>query len=606
MFFKAFLIILNCIFIIKINGVPIDPEFNYCEGLNKALGFYKAQRAGLVDPTSEYPWQHEITTKYDTYINNKTNKYGNGFLSKGYFDAGDYLKITFPLAFSMTTLSWSFLEFEENIKFCNLTESYLSTIKWGVDWLMAAHPEPNIIYAQCGGEIDHLSWSRADQIYNNPVTGPRNCSMIVNINNPSSDIAFEMVAAMASTSIVFEEFDLEYSKQCRKHADELWDFGIRYPGIYYNPMYPSNVSKDEQVWAAAWMYLMYGPEYSFYRGFFDNGKITHDDLFYNKWSHVFSWNNKMSAACILIAKNFNIYVDEANYLIHSWDTRINKTKDGLFFLDEWGNARYSMGGSFLEAVWNSNRNSTAKTTKTNFAQAQMNIILGNNSNHHSYVSMYGFKGAKVTLNIHHRSSHSPPNGTDLKFHNILSPPNNKYPIYGALLPGPIDRNDLYFEERSRYEMNEPALDYNAVFVGVLSSLINSKSKPVQPISSLTLSFNSDDYSLNNNNNNNNKNNETNSFSSDSKIRNDEDESLENYLPKPPIFKDPFDLEIDDDEDFYNQEENDENDSDETSSQDDSSNSNVSKQTFYSHSNKSTATTNYSTTIFSILILFLLI
>ena len=31
-------------------------------------------------------------------------------LSRGYFDAGDHLKFTLPMAFSMTLLSWSLLQ----------------------------------------------------------------------------------------------------------------------------------------------------------------------------------------------------------------------------------------------------------------------------------------------------------------------------------------------------------------------------------------------------------------------------------------------------------------------------------------------------------------
>ncbi|KAN0014475.1 hypothetical protein ACTFIU_000793 [Dictyostelium citrinum] len=456
-----------------INSVPVDDDFNYCEGLKSGLIFLKAQRAGINDPDSEFPWQVNSSTQFDTYKNGELNHNGFGFLSKGYFDAGDYLKITNTLSFSMTTLSWSLLEFKSNIEKCGLLEAYLSALKTGVDWLIAAHPEPNVVYRQCGLEADHSKWERTYQIYidQNGQHFKRDCNkQIIDINNPSSDIVLEMVATMSSASKVFESIDLDYSQLCKKHALSLWDFGIKYQGKpSYVEMYNSKDGyEDEKVWASVWLSLIdplniaqYEP---YYQGKCDKLKSIND-----KWDVVYSWANKLPAACIFIEKNLNENINISNSIINYWNTKVPKTKDGIFFIDEWGNNRYSLGGCLLEAIWNNKKS----TLITNFSKKQMEIILGNNSNHYSYVSQFGFKNSKLPINIHHRPSHNP-----IHF-DKMNPINNQYPIVGALLPGPIDLNDTYYEDRNNYKMNEPALDYNSVFIGVMASLINEKSSRVE-------------------------------------------------------------------------------------------------------------------------------
>ncbi|KAK5581549.1 hypothetical protein RB653_001585 [Dictyostelium firmibasis] len=477
--YKVFLSLV--VILLKISliiSVPVDENFNYCEGLKAGLTFFKAQRAGVNEPESEFPWQSNITTKFDTYKNGELDENGIGYLSRGYFDAGDYLKITNPLSFSMTALSWSFLEFKDNIEKCGLLEVYLSAIKTGVNWLIAAHPEPNIVYRQCGVVADHYKWERPYQIYvdQNGQPKPRDCTkQIIDVNNPSSDIVLEMVATMSAASKVFESIDPEYSNLCKKHALQLWDFGINHQGIpSYSEMYDSLDFQDEIVWASAWLSFIDRSNENHYKTYYQ-GKC--DKLKYSNsyWDYVYSWANKLSAACIFIEKNLNENQGVSNSIINYWNTKIPKTKDGIFFIDKWGNNRYSLGGCLLEAIWNNNNNNNNNDSivKTNFSKKQIEIILGNNSNHYSYVSQFGFKSSKLPLNIHHRSSHNPIN------FDKFNPINNQYPIVGALLPGPTDLNDNYYEDRNNYEMNEPALDYNSVFVGVMASLINEKSSSVK-------------------------------------------------------------------------------------------------------------------------------
>ena len=66
----------------------------------------------------------------------------------GYYDAGDNLKLGFPMAFTTTMLSWSTIEFKDQLEKKNELTNALAAIKWGTDYLMKAHPQPNVLYGE--------------------------------------------------------------------------------------------------------------------------------------------------------------------------------------------------------------------------------------------------------------------------------------------------------------------------------------------------------------------------------------------------------------------------------------------------------------------------
>lgn len=66
----------------------------------------------------------------------------------GYYDAGDHVKFGLPMAYSVTMLSWSIIEFEKEITDVNQLEHALDAIKWGTDYFIKAHKQPNTLWAQ--------------------------------------------------------------------------------------------------------------------------------------------------------------------------------------------------------------------------------------------------------------------------------------------------------------------------------------------------------------------------------------------------------------------------------------------------------------------------
>ena len=59
-----------------------------------------------------------------------------GGLVGGYYDAGDNIKFHFPMAFTMTMLSWSVIEYSQKYEAINEYSHTRELIKWGVDYLL--------------------------------------------------------------------------------------------------------------------------------------------------------------------------------------------------------------------------------------------------------------------------------------------------------------------------------------------------------------------------------------------------------------------------------------------------------------------------------------
>lgn len=65
----------------------------------------------------------------------------------GYYDAGDYLKLNFPMANAMAFIAWSMATFKNGFETAGQTAYAKDALKWGADYLVAAHPAPVSIQA---------------------------------------------------------------------------------------------------------------------------------------------------------------------------------------------------------------------------------------------------------------------------------------------------------------------------------------------------------------------------------------------------------------------------------------------------------------------------
>ena len=205
------------------------------------------------------------------------------------------MKFGFSLAFTTTMLAWSSVEMESELKTYKEHENVLAAIKWATDYLINAHPEPNVLYGQVGdGYSDHACWMRPEDM-----TTPRP-SYRIDVQHPGADLAGETAAAMAAASLAFAQYDAAYSEKLIGHAKDLFEFAKAYPGVYQSSItnaggfYASSGYQDELFWAAAWLH----------RATDDQTYLDYLNEEYGTGGQrtIFAWDDKFVGAQVLMAK----------------------------------------------------------------------------------------------------------------------------------------------------------------------------------------------------------------------------------------------------------------------------------------------------------------
>ncbi|NJN56339.1 MAG: hypothetical protein HC879_02005 [Leptolyngbyaceae cyanobacterium SL_5_9] len=427
---------------------------NYGEALQKSLLFYEAQRSGVLPNDNRIEWRGNSALKDGADVGVD--------LTGGYYDAGDHVKFGFPMAGSMTLLSWGVIEYRESYQKSGQLDEALDAIRWGTDYILKAHVTDSngtkAFWGQVGrGDLDHSYWGSAE---NMTMQRP---AYKIDRQNPGSDLAGEAAAALASASIVFRSSDPAYADRLLKNAVQLFQFADTYRGkysdsirdaaTYYNSWSGYN---DELVWGATWLYKATG----------DKSYLNKAESYYQGvnagWTH--NWDNKSHGAAILLAQetgNAKYRTDVEGWL-NNWTNKsggIKYTEGGMAWLDQWGSLRYSANTAFLSGIYSDTVNNGGGRY-SNFTEDQVDYILGVNPNQRSYMVGFGNNSPK---NPHHRGA----SGTT----NISDPAANRNILYGALVGGPSAPNDnAYTDVRTDYISNEVALDYNAALTGALARM----------------------------------------------------------------------------------------------------------------------------------------
>lgn len=66
----------------------------------------------------------------------------------GYYDAGDNVKFGLPMAFTVTMMSWSIIEYGSQMMSSGELGHAMDAVKWGTDYLIKAHPQPHVLYGE--------------------------------------------------------------------------------------------------------------------------------------------------------------------------------------------------------------------------------------------------------------------------------------------------------------------------------------------------------------------------------------------------------------------------------------------------------------------------
>ncbi|HEY9669181.1 MAG TPA: glycoside hydrolase family 9 protein [Coleofasciculaceae cyanobacterium] len=442
------------------NDAPQQGAFNYGEALQKSILFYEAQRSGKLPATNRVSWRG------DSALNDGADVGRN--LTGGYYDAGDHVKFGFPMASSMTMLSWGVVQYRNAYQQSGQLSYILDAVKWGTDYILKAHTAPNEFYGQVGlGGVDHAYWGPPEKM---TMQRP---AFKIDTQRPGSDLAGEAAAALASASIIFRPTNAAYADTLLTHATQLFNFADTYRGKYsdsipdaanfYNSWSGYN---DELVWAATWLHKATKAAGRTDTSYLNKAESYFQNISVNQgWTQ--SWDDKSYGAAILLAQETgktqykNAVESWLNYWTDKSGAGVTYTNGGLAWISQWGSLRYSANTAFLAGIYSDTVNDP-NGRYSGFAESQIDYILGKNPNNRSYV--VGF-GNNSPVNPHHRAAHGS------LTNNINDPIINRHVLYGALVGGPSAPDDnAYTDDRTNYITNEVALDYNAGFTGALARM----------------------------------------------------------------------------------------------------------------------------------------
>ncbi|CAH9077722.1 unnamed protein product [Cuscuta epithymum] len=456
---------------------------NYKDALSKAILFFEGQRGGVLPSSQRVKWRANSSLS--------DGKPDNVDLSGGYYDAGDNVKFTWPMSFTVTLLSWAAIEYQNGITSAGEINHLREAIRWGTNFLVKAHSSSKgtiTLYAQVAdGNADHACWERPEDM-----DTPRTLYKISS-SSPGSELAGEAAAALAAASIVFKTVDAKYSRTLLRHSRSLFKFADQKQASFSTscPYYCSfNGFQDELLWAAAWLYKASGDQ--------NYLKYVTNNQGWSKSVSEFSWDNKFAGAQTLLAneyfagnKNLEKYKNDAESFIcalmpGSGSVQFKTTPGGLLFIRDSSNLQYATSATMVLSMYSGILDRSggggvkcASATFTSsqikaFAKSQVDYILGNNPKKMSY--MVGF-GDSYPKNLHHRGSsipsivsvHPEKIGCQDGYYWLNSAQPNPNVHTGAIVGGP-DSSDNFLDSRSEYAHAEPTTYMNAAFVGSVAAL----------------------------------------------------------------------------------------------------------------------------------------
>ena len=458
---KAFnMLIIICLFI-----NIMSKSQDYIRHIELSLLFYECQRSGPLPKTNRIFWRHDTMVDAGADVGLD--------LTGGYYDAGDNVKFNFPQAATITLLAWSGIDFAEGYKKAKQYDILLDTVKWATDYFIRGHPEKDVLYVQVGdGILDHSFWYPPEYIdYKYP-------SLKIDSKNPGSEVAGETAASLAATSILFKDTDSSYSELCLKHAIEIYDFADKYRGDYTSSV-PGVVSfyasysgyVDELAWGALWLYRATGEEkyYEKYKVIADAKYDSWDPKKFTGGEGPISWDDKRPG-CYILAAMVSKEEERMKEGYRYCDAILSqpRTAGGLWYdagLSIWASNRYAANAACMVAMFAKILPESDEKRKgyIDFVKSQIDYILGDNPAGVNYVVGAEDNSPK---SVHHRGASGVFDSSD----KGAKPEFNIYTLYGALAGGP-GKDDDYKDDRSNYQMNEVALDYNAGFTMCLAALV---------------------------------------------------------------------------------------------------------------------------------------
>ncbi|KAK0482138.1 glycoside hydrolase family 9 protein [Armillaria luteobubalina] len=470
------------------SGTP-NPQWSTL--LGNLIYFYEAQRSGRLSSDNRVGWRNNSALEDGSDVNLD--------LTGGYYDAGDYIKCTFPLSFTIMSICWGATDFGKGYDDANQTAYLDSMLRWGLDWLIKAHPSNDTLYVQVAdANLDNNYWGGDQDI---PTPRP---SFQINDTSPGTDVAAGVSAAFSACSNLYANrgfggvyqspaslTNTTYSEILLSHAQSLFNFAVSASGgqvVYQKSVpavtesYASSSYGDDLTLAAlflAWATnstTLYQQAETYYSSF---GLLGQDV--------VFNWDSKTPGLAVLFAQiaqsgssvgnNASGWQGEAE---RYFDRIVNndgpafETRGGLLYYhgdSDSASLNPALNAAMLMTRYAPMATSSEKTTSyMSYAQRQLDYALGKNPMSAPYVVG---SNPNSPSNPHSAMASG---GSDIS--NIDSSPEvEAYVLYGAVVGGP-DRHDNFYDIRSDWAETEVALDYNAPMLTLAAMhVMNDTSDP---------------------------------------------------------------------------------------------------------------------------------
>lgn len=474
-----------------VNQTPEETQQDYARLLQYSLYFYDANMCGdQVNENSAYSWREDCHTNDDVV--------------GGFHDAGDHVMFGLPQGYSASILSWDLYEFHEAYDELGQTPHAKIIIDYFCDFIVqcAQYTDEskatiNKILVQKGNPTkDHSYWGTPE------LQEERAEDEFWWDSDGCADIAYEYAAALAAAYVNAKEGnfggeavdDPKYNTYLET-AKKFFQFGLTRTNQTSKSKiepdcYSSGNADDDRSWAATWLRLA-------------TEDTTYDTYLrgYNDINLNISWDHVETAAALLNAGHINTG-NSAN-VANAVYNKIPDNQNYLFGRESggWGNMRHNAAYQMTALVAAKYQNDAAKKSKmTDWAKAQMAIILGNNSESGNEVyrdsDIAGFEDISkgnskdhirdrtcfvtnfskdTLLHPHYRATCDPDYSQDMGGKDnseiIDGYDLDKNFLIGGLAGGWQDEyGQTYRDERSIYKVNEVACDYNACFVGAAAGL----------------------------------------------------------------------------------------------------------------------------------------
>ncbi len=418
---------------------------DYARLLQYSLYFYDANMCG-----------DEVTE--NSVIDWRDNCHTDDAVVGGFHDAGDHAVFGLPQGYTASTLGWSYYEFKDSFDTLGLTEHYKLIMKEFCDFFVASTTLDsnknviNFLYQKGNGNTDHSYWGPPEY------QSSRQNEMFTTTYG-ASEIAAQYAAALALYAINFgdpgnyievAEALYAFSTDAQKGNKLVTEID----GNGHSNFYDSSSYKDDQAWAAGWLYI--ATNKSKYET--DCKNLTSINKY---WTYC--WDEVSLGAAAVLAHITNDWSDVNKHLEEV--LKVSSTAADTLVIPlggmEWGSLRYNTAIQMiaLASAKNSDKNYEA------WCQSQMSFILGNNDKKVCFVT--GFDDASVK-NPHHRAASGYSNSEYNKQNTFDS---DGHTLVGALAGGPKEVScSSYQDDMQDYTQNEVALDYNASLVGAAAGL----------------------------------------------------------------------------------------------------------------------------------------